>query len=254
MQHIATMRERGTLDTIECNSMLRLLTPSQKTQLETYFVRKRFQNNEIIWHENDPCTFAVIVHTGNLTYSESKRMYKRRGSGVHCDMNALYDEIRGENSFRSSFSHSRMPNRHSLPDIRFKPEDGTIDEILGSERGEVQEESEDLEYKVSKSIPSFSGTFMHLHETNNEYASSAVQQSKQPHFSSNNLSIQKSYVFKRGAFVGDVDGLFYNGQNRVGLRAIGEVTLLCLMKSDLQKFFKNNPGVLLSMLHTQFIT
>lgn len=60
-------------------------------------------------------------------------------------------------------------------------------------------------------------------------------------------------IFERGSFIGDIDALLADRKNAVALRAIGKVSVLCLYKKDLRNFFSNNPGVLLSMLHTRYI-
>ena len=60
-------------------------------------------------------------------------------------------------------------------------------------------------------------------------------------------------MFERGSFIGDIDAILANRRNDVALTAMGSVSVLCLYRKELLNFFSNNPGVLLSMLHTRYI-
>ena len=214
LRNLENLRERGTLDVIECNSTLRLFSHSQKTQLESCFFRKKFKKDSIIWKENDPCKFAIVISSGDMTFTEQRTIYKRRGSGVLLD-----DQL-----------PSRKPS-NSLPDVSFNHHNS-------------QPESE-------SSILSPS----HIHVNDTKLANELMLDvDREPVERVESETYVQSIKSQRGAFIGDVDGLFYNGYNRVGLKCLTDVSVYCLMKDDLQKFFKKNPGVLLSMMHTQFIT
>lgn len=231
LRHLERMRERGTLDVIESNSMLRLFSHNQKTQLETCFYRKKFKRGEVVWRAGEACEFAILISSGHMSYTEPRTLYKRRGSGVHLDVNILYGDIHGQNI---ALPPQSLKGSSSLPDIRFSTEN-----------------------RVSTMSPS------HIHNNDTELAIELMHQNsteetadvKINRFDSNDTdNFVNSYQFKRGGFIGDVDGLFYNGINKVGLKCVADANAYCLMKHDLQKFFKKNPGVLLSMMHTQFIT
>ena len=58
--------------------------------------------------------------------------------------------------------------------------------------------------------------------------------------------------FTPGAFVGEIDAILENKPLQTTLVALEEGHVMVITKEDLLAFFTNAPGVLLSMLHTQF--
>ena len=62
-----------------------------------------------------------------------------------------------------------------------------------------------------------------------------------------------SQEFGRGDFIGDIDALLASGNMSSKLVAITDGVVFELRRSDLLRFFSQNPGVLLSLLHTEFI-
>eukprot|EP00924_Labyrinthula_sp_SR-Ha-C_P003810 snap_masked-scaffold_3-processed-gene-5.29-mRNA-1 protein AED:0.07 eAED:0.07 QI:0/0/0/1/1/1/3/0/1064 len=224
LRHLASMRERGTWATIEQNSMLRLLSPSQKTQLESYFVRREFRAGDLVWSEGEPCEIAVLVHKGSLEFTKRRFTYKRRGSGIHMDADVLLGSVR-----RTSFSSSLNKSTESL--------------YAGAENFGLNGSVLD----TSLVIPPASQYNLKIHRSSLSFTDVGTSD-----LNASSVSDTQG-TFKRGSFVGDVDGLRDGGKNKSGLRALTDVKLLCLSRRDLQHFFVNNPGVLLSMLHTQYI-
>lgn len=56
-----------------------------------------------------------------------------------------------------------------------------------------------------------------------------------------------------GAFVGDVDALLHEDEQRVGLLAASRCVVLELEREDLMRFFSRNPGVLLALMHSYYV-
>lgn len=67
--HLASMRNAGTWDVMDCNSTLKNLSASQKTQLEIHFEAKDFKKGEKIWSKGTPVDLAAIVQDGSLRSS-----------------------------------------------------------------------------------------------------------------------------------------------------------------------------------------
>ncbi|GBG25706.1 cGMP-dependent 3',5'-cGMP phosphodiesterase A [Hondaea fermentalgiana] len=79
MDHLVGMRQSGSWATIGANSLLRMLSESQKTQLETIFERRIFREGESIWNVGDPIEYACVVETGRLCCSDPTSLLPTSG-------------------------------------------------------------------------------------------------------------------------------------------------------------------------------
>lgn len=70
MDRLVAMRQSGSWATISANSLLRMLSESQKTQLETIFERRTFSEGEDIWCAGDPIEYACVIESGRVSCSD----------------------------------------------------------------------------------------------------------------------------------------------------------------------------------------
>jgi CRP-like cAMP-binding protein len=153
IERMIMARQDAVWDLIGMNSVLRLLTPTQKTQLEQRCMPKYYEQGEYVWEEGGPATIACLIDSGKFKFVTAKNKGMRRRAP-------------------SVFRHLGPP-----PPPQFMP----------------------------------------------------------------------------GSFVGEIDALLEDKPLQTTLCAKEAGQVMLISKEDLLEFFTNAPGVLLAMLHTQFV-
>ncbi|GMI09183.1 hypothetical protein TrRE_jg9818 [Triparma retinervis] len=153
IERMIMARQDAVWDLIGMNSVLRLLTPTQKTQLEQRCMPKYYEEGEYVWEEGGPATVACLIDSGLFKFVTAKSKGGRRRAP-------------------SVFRHLGPP-----PPPQFLP----------------------------------------------------------------------------GCFVGEVDAFLEDKPLQTTLCAKEAGQVMLISKDDLLEFFTNAPGVLLAMLHTQFV-
>ena len=153
IERMIMARQDAVWDLIGMNSVLRLLTPTQKTQLEQRCMPKYYEQGEYVWEEGGPATIACLIDSGKFKFVAAKNKGMRRRAP-------------------SVFRHLGPP-----PPPQFMP----------------------------------------------------------------------------GSFVGEIDALLEDKPLQTTLCAKEAGQVMLISKEDLLEFFTNAPGVLLAMLHTQFV-
>jgi len=152
IERMIMARQDACWDLMGMNSVLSLLTPTQKTQLEQRCSAVFYQKGEEVWREGMDATIAVLIDTGVFKFKKSRKSQRRRAPSV--------------------FRHLGPP---------------------------------------------------------------------------------PPPAFTSGFFVGEIDALLENKALQTTLVAAEEGFVMVCTKDDLLEFFTNAPGVLLAMLHTQFV-
>jgi len=152
IERMIMARQDAVWDLMGMNSVLQLLSPTQKTQLEQRCRPKFFKKGEEVWIEGEEASVAVLIDSGTFKFQKRRQSGRRRAPSV--------------------FRHLGPP---------------------------------------------------------------------------------PPPAFYAGAFVGEIDALLETKPLQTTLVASEEGQVMIITKEDLLEFFTNAPGVLLTMLHTQFI-
>jgi len=88
MTRLAEIRETGSWILMNENSVLSLLSESQKTQLETCFTKVSVKAGELLWKKDDIANIAALVSSGLFKFSSAiQSIVKKNDSGIHVTMN-----------------------------------------------------------------------------------------------------------------------------------------------------------------------
>jgi CRP-like cAMP-binding protein len=67
LARLAKMREERSWEVFNRNSVLRSLTPTQKTQLQSYLTSRSIQTDEALWFAGEPAHVAFLIDEGVIT-------------------------------------------------------------------------------------------------------------------------------------------------------------------------------------------
>jgi len=118
LQKLAEMRASGSSAVINANSMLSQLSESQKTHLETIFIRKTFQEGEYIWQRGDPANKACLIEAGTIRCTDPeflKTLLEARVEGtVRSPRSGRLSPLRSPRRQTSIQSKRRNSTRYSF--------------------------------------------------------------------------------------------------------------------------------------------